>query len=127
MFLLTNGTQIGAAEKQILPFGNIASKFNSVYFVIQDFQEIINAQDKDVAETIRELNYFSKKYFSDSNKEILLLHENPIYNMVVATIQSSNIKQQTDEVGFWNDLSKFSYLRNKNTDEIIKQIIKSFK
>ena len=127
LFLLTNGTQIGAAEKQILPFGNIASKFNSVYFVIQDFQEIINAQDKDVAETIRELNYFSKKYFSDSNKEILLLHENPIYNMVVATIQSNNIEQQTDEVGIWNDLSKFSYLRNENTDEIIKQIIKSFK
>ena len=126
-FVLVNATQIGAAEKQIYPiikFGMIPVDVK-VTFVIQDFAEIIAT--KDVCGSLTELKEFINKDLNRNDIGILLVHNNPIYNLAIAAIQESEIALQSDSINIANDLkSRFGYLYEDESYDVIHDILKAF-
>lgn len=132
VYILVNATQFGAAMSEIskLKLQNCVTRLDHVYFVIQDFQEIINGDS--VVETLTNVlsirNYQGGKVICSCN--VLLLHDNPIYNLAAAEAQTIGCTKQYDEIRILNSLqTKFGFLfprdraTRNNVETIILQII----
>ena len=113
VFVLVNATQFGSAMSEISRFklSNMLNSNSTLYFVVQDFNEIMNGNS--VSETLdniigikqkRELNiHCTCKY--------LLLHDNPIYNLAAVEAQAIGCTTQFDEMAILDKLQKgFNYL-----------------
>lgn len=117
--ILVNATQIGAALSEISRYKvtNILKANDDLYFVIQDFNEIINGNS--VSETIDNVVGIKRQLgISNTKVKYLLLHDNPIYNLAAAEAQSAGCTTQFDEIKILNDLQKrFNYLLPQNKSE----------
>ena len=95
-----------------------------VLFVVQDFAEAIAT--KDVDGVLTELRDFIK---NDLNRcdDILLVHNNPIYNLAIAAIQETGLSLQSDSISIASDLkSRFGYLYDEESNNVIHDMLKSF-
>jgi GTPase Era involved in 16S rRNA processing len=130
IYVLVNASQIGAAKNEIarLTLSNVLRGEDTLYFVIQDFNEIINGNS--VSETLD--NVIAMKNDLGLKKGLsckyLLVHDNPIYNLVAVESQYCNCKTHSDETRVLYDLqNKFSHLfpkERKETEKILSVIIK---
>ena len=126
ILILVNATQIGSAEKQIYPLltTGVIPEAMKVLFVVQDFAEVIAT--KDVGGVLTELRDFIK---NDLNRcdDILLVHNNPIYNLAIAAIQETGLSLQSDSISIASDLkSRFGYLYDEESNNVIHDMLKSF-
>ena len=126
ILILVNATQIGSAEKQIYPLltTGVIPEAMKVLFVVQDFAEAIAT--KDVGGVLTELRDFIK---NDLNRcdDILLVHNNPIYNLAIAAIQETGLSLQSDSISIASDLkSRFGYLYDEESNNVIHDMLKSF-
>ena len=126
ILILVNATQIGSAEKQIYPLltTGVIPEAMKVLFVVQDFAEAIAT--KDVDGVLTELRDFIK---NDLNRcdDILLVHNNPIYNLAIAAIQETGLSLQSDSIFIASDLkSRFGYLYDEESNNVIHDMLKSF-
>ena len=126
VFILINGTQVGAAEKPLYSLTSQACirKDSAVFWVVQDFQEIINA--KEAYGLIQELISFERTYFPEKRIKILLSHQNPIYNLAIAALQEKKKRLHTDNVEILDELKSLHYLHDEASKDIIHDIIKAF-
>ena len=125
--VLVNATQIGSAEKQIYPLikSEMIPNDVKVIFVIQDFAEIIAT--KDIVGSLTELKEFINEDLNRKDIGILLVHNNPIYNLAIAAIQESGISLQSDSINIANDLkSRFGYLYEDESYDVIHDMLKAF-
>lgn len=125
--VLVNATQIGSAEKQIYPLikYGVISGDTKLIFVIQDFAEII--ETKDIEGSLTELKEFINEDLNRKDIGILLVHNNPIYNLAIAAIQESGIALQSDSINIANDLkSRFGYLYEDESYDVIHDMLKAF-
>lgn len=133
IYVLVNASQIGAAKNEIsrLTLSNVLREEDTLYFVIQDFNEIINGNS--VSETLD--NVIAMKNDLGLKKGLsckyLLVHDNPIFNLVAVESQYCNCKTHSDETRVLYDLqNKFSHLfpkeipERKETEKILSVIIK---
>ena len=123
MFILVNAIQQGAAKKQIMNIKSMFGKQDKIYFVAQDFQEILTA---DAVDEMLENMCDLVKEFNNYDCKVLFCHENPIYNLAAAETQIRKIHTMQESVETLNALqTRFGYLLpNKiKQSEILKQII----
>lgn len=82
MFILVNAIQFGAAQKQIyeLELDKKLTDDDFVFWVVQDFQELINCDD--VAEGLACMVELQKQKAFNFKSVIWLVHQNPIFNLV---------------------------------------------
>lgn len=133
VIILVNATQIGAALSEIsrLKISSFLNNNDTLLFVIQDFNEIINGNS--VAESLDNfvaLKRHRKLRINAIPCRFLLLHDNPIYNLVAVEAQTVGCTTQYDEIKILDDLQKkLGYLlpqdksmRNK-VEAIIRIII----
>ena len=120
IYVLVNASQIGAAKNEIsrLTLSNVLREEDTLYFVIQDFNEIINGNS--VSETMD--NVIAMKNDLGLKKGLsckyLLVHDNPIFNLVAVESQYCNCKTHSDETRVLSDLQKkFSHLFPKESSE----------
>lgn len=125
IFLLVNATQYGAARKQIASSGikSFLNMEDNMFFVVQDFQEIIIANDvENSIDNMIEL----QNDFPNIHSKILFNHENPIYNLAALEIQTKKNKLFVDSVETIRVLQeKFRYLFSDkaNQTKILNSII----
>ena len=128
VFVLVNATQFGAAMSEIARFklSSILSNTTTLYFVVQDFNEIMNGNS--VSETLDNIIGMKKKRELDicCTCKYLLLHDNPIYNLAAAEAQAVGCATQFDETTFFHNLERFSYLlpQDKSMRNITKSTIR---
>lgn len=112
VYVLVNATQIGAALNEISRYKvkNLLSTNDELFFVIQDFNEIMNGNS--VSETLDNIIGIKRSLDIGNTKvRYLLLHDNPIYNLAAAEAQAVGCTTQFDEIKILNDLQKkFNYL-----------------
>ncbi len=113
IFILVNATQFGAAQKEIaaLKLKDDTGSTDAIYFVIQDFHEIMNGGSVD--ETLDNINGMKSHGIMGTRQsvKVMLLHDNPLYNMAVAEAQTTGCSKQSDEIRILHDLQcKFRYL-----------------
>ena len=112
VYVLVNATQIGAALNEISRYKvkNLLSTNDELFFVIQDFNEIMNGDS--VSETLDNVIGIKRSLDIGNTKvRYLLLHDNPIYNLAAAEAQAVGCTTQFDEIKILNDLQKkFNYL-----------------
>ena len=121
VFVLINAIQFGAAMSEIfkLKLGNIIRRMDRLYLVVQDFNEIMNGDC--VSETLDNvLGLRNRKELKmRCSTSIMLLHDNPVYNMAAVEAQVTGCTQQYDEIRILNNLqTKFPYLFPK--DKLIR-------
>ena len=121
VFVLINAIQFGAAMSEIfkLKLGNIIRRMDRLYLVVQDFNEIMNGDC--VSETLDNvLGLRNRKELNmRCSTSIMLLHDNPVYNMAAVEAQVTGCTQQYDEIRILNNLqTKFPYLFPK--DKLIR-------
>lgn len=127
VLILVNATQIGSAEKQIYPLltNGVIPETIKVLFVVQDFAEVIAT--KDVGGVLTELRDFIKNDLNRCDIDILLVHNNPIYNLAIAAIQETGLSLQSDSIFIASDLkSRFGYLYDEESNNVIHDMLKSF-
>ena len=126
VFILFNGTQIGSAERYLYSISECVKDRSDIrlFWVVQDFQEVINAQD--IEGCLCELKCFAEDSFPELNIKFLLVHENPLYNLALSAIQEKDSLSQTDSVEVINDLGLVSYLEEYQSKDIIHDILKAF-
>lgn len=112
VYVLVNATQIGATLNEISRYKvkNLLSTNDELFFVVQDFNEIMNGNS--VSETLDNVIGI-KRSLDIGNTKVwyLLLHDNPIYNLAAAEAQAVGCTTQFDEIKILNDLQKkFNYL-----------------
>ena len=117
VFVLVNAIQFGAAMSEIfkLKLGNIIRRMDRLYLVVQDFNEIMNGDC--VSETLDNvLGLRNRKELNmRCSTSIMLLHDNPVYNMAAVEAQVTGCTQQYDEIRILNNLqTKFPYLFPKD-------------
>ena len=117
IFILLNAIQFGAALKDFakLNISKILSKHDILFFVVQDFQEIINGNA--VKETLENLKAIKRKKELDINGKyrILLQHDNPVFNLAAVEAQVIGCTKQSDEIKIINLIqSHFGYLLPKD-------------
>ena len=112
VYVLVNATQIGAAMNEISRFKvkNLLSRNDELFFVIQDFNEVMNGDS--VSETLDNVIGIKRSLGIGNTKvRYLLLHDNPIYNLAATEAQTVGCTTQFDEIKILNDLQKkFGYL-----------------
>lgn len=120
ILILVNATQFGAALTEIAKSKilRLIDKSDKVTMVVQDFQEILNGNSVD--ETLG--NMISIRNNKDLSKNvsynIMLLHDNPLYNLVAAEAQATRCLHQSDEIRIIHDIqTKFPYLLPRNKSE----------
>lgn len=103
IFIMVNAIQIGAAEKQIrdLQLEKYIKKTDYVFWVIQDFEEIINGNN--VEEGLRQLKAFSKTYMEYVRSVIWIVHPNPLYNLTFLQYQEeekTTLKEESEFLAY---------------------------
>lgn len=109
VFILVNATQIGAALNEIsrLRISDFLNDKDTLYFVVQDFNEIINGNS--VSESLGNITALKRHrdlHISNVSCKYLLLHDNPIYNLAAAEAQTMGCATQYDEIKILDDLQK---------------------
>jgi hypothetical protein len=123
IYILVNAHQDGSAKNQIdkLKLKDVLHLSDRVFFVVQEFDSIINAGD----ETIKELRDIMLGYFDTfeitANKGLILINDdNPLYNLAFIESQLNPCTGLSDETDLMNNLkSKFSFL---SSPEMLKNI-----
>ena len=89
---------------------NLLSRNDELFFVIQDFNEVMNGDS--VSETLDNVIGIKRSLGIGNTKvRYLLLHDNPIYNLAATEAQTVGCTTQFDEIKILNDLQKkFGYL-----------------
>lgn len=133
VFILISALQHGHALSQLVnsQIKEFIKKSDNLYIVVQDFQEIVNAQV--VYEALTSLRIIESKLGFDSKPTFLIMHSNPVYNL--AAIETQQKKKlgativQNDELTILNSLQKssFGFLCSTLDSESIISIIKSLK
>ncbi len=133
VFILISALQHGHALSQLVnsQIKEFIKKSDNLYIVVQDFQEIVNAQV--VYEALTSLRIIESKLGFDSKPTFLIMHSNPVYNL--AAIETQQKKKlgativQNDEQTILNSLQKssFGFLCSTLDSESIISIIKSLK
>jgi hypothetical protein len=132
VFILISALQHGHALSQLVnsQIKEFIKKSDNLYIVVQDFQEIVNAQV--VYEALTSLRIIESKLGFDSKPTFLIMHSNPVYNL--AAIETQERKKlgdtivQNDELAILHSLqrSSFGFLCSSPLDsERIISIIKS--
>lgn len=110
LFVLVNATQFGAALSEI--DGLKLNEFglnDHIYFVIQDFQETINGES--VTETLENMKSIPSVLNLLQDSHILILHDNPIYNLVAVEAQTLKRCTMQDEINIIKNLqNRFPFL-----------------
>ncbi len=126
MFFLINAIQIGAAIKQLneLRLSELLTNGDSLFFVIQDFREVITGEDVEgVISKMKNITTQLKMCFK--SQLILAVHENPIYNLALIESQLSQSKTHNDEIKTLNNLHKrFHFLINEEVEKTLATIIR---
>lgn len=126
MFFLINAIQIGAAIKQLneLRLSELLTNGDSLFFVIQDFREVITGEDVEgVISNMKNITTQLKMSFK--SQLILAVHENPIYNLALIESQLSQSKTHNDEIKTLNNLHKrFHFLINEEVEKTLATIIR---
>lgn len=130
VFLLVNATQIGSALSEIsrLKISYFLNKKDILFLVIQDFNEIINGNS--VAESLDNiiaLKQYRELHINTISCKLLLLHNNPIYNLAAVEAQAVGCATHADEVNIFNNLQKgFGYLlpQDKSMRNIVETTIR---
>ena len=128
IYILVNATQIGAALSEISrsKVKSFIKCDDGLFFVIQDFNEIINGNS--VSETLdNTIGIKQQLGINNANVKYFLLHDNPIYNLAAAEAQAIGCTTQADESKILNDLQKkFRYLipRNKSSRNFVEATIR---
>lgn len=80
-FILFNLTQYGSARNQVakLHLDEVLTKQDYIIWVVQDFGELLNADN--VVEGLTRMLEFSEKISAVCDSKIYLLHENPAYSI----------------------------------------------
>ena len=113
VFVLVNATQFGSAMSEIARFklSNMLNSNSTLYFVVQDFNEIMNGNS--VSETLDNIIGIKQKRELNirCTCKYLLLHDNPIYNLAAVEAQAIGCTTQFDETAIFDKLQKrFNYL-----------------
>lgn len=97
-FILTNAIQYGSALKQIYDSGikAVIKSNDKLYFVVQDMEEVIKGGC--LKETISNMLMINKQLDIPHSANIILMHENPIYNLAAMEAQSVGCSTQSDEI-----------------------------
>ena len=133
VFILISALQHGHALSQLAnsQLKKFIRKSDNLYIVVQDFQEIVNAQV--VNEALTSLRLIESKLSFESKPAFLIMHSNPVYNL--AALETQQKKKlgativQNDEQTILNSLQKssFGFLCSTLDSESIISIIKSLK
>lgn len=130
VFVLVNATQYGAAMNEISKFKlpNILTRSDRLIFVVQDFNEIINGNS--VEETLDNISGIKGELKIYCPCNVLLLHDNPIYNLVAVEAQRTGCSHHYDEIRILDAIQKkFHFLmphdqsRRNLTETTIRTII----
>ena len=134
VFILINALQHGHALSQLANchLNKFIRKSDNLYIVVQDFQEIVNAQViNDALTSLKSIEY---KIELKTRPTFLIMHSNPVYNL--AALETQHRKQngnpivQNDELTILNSLrqSSFGFLCSSSSEsKIIISIIQSLK
>ena len=112
VFILISALQYGQALNQLDKCykNKLIRKTDHLYLIVQDFQEIINAQV--IQEALTSLKSIQTKLGLQPQPTIMILHENPTYNLAALETQQRKrqcIKMvQNDELAILNSLQKSS-------------------
>lgn len=134
VFILISALQYGQALNQLDKCykNKLIHKSEHLYIVVQDFQEIINAQV--IHEVLTSLKSVQTELDLKIQPTIMILHENPIYNL--AALETQHKKRQcmnivqNDELAILNSLQKSSLgclCASPAESKNVMSIIKSFK
>ncbi len=134
VFVLISALQHGHALSQLAncQINKFIRKSDNLYIVVQDFQEIVNAQV--VSEAINSLRLVESILCFQSKPTFLIMHSNPAYNL--AALETQHRKKlgttivQNDELAILHCLqnSSFGFFCSSPKDaKIINSIINSLK
>ena len=134
VFILISVLQNGQAVNQLAKCykNRLIHKSDHLYIVVQDFQEIINAQV--IHEALTSLKSIQTELGLQAQPTIMILHENPIYNL--AALETQYRKRecvkivQNDELAILNSLQNSSLgclCVSPTESNNVMSIIKSFK
>ena len=134
VFILISALQNGQALNQIAKCykNKLMRKSDNLHIVVQDFQEIINAQV--IHEALTSLMSIHTELGLQEQPKIMILHENPIYNLTA--IETQHRKRQcmkivqNDELAILSSLQKSSLgclCASPAESKNVMSIIKSFK
>lgn len=133
VFVLISALQHGHALSQLAnsQIKKFIRKSDNLYIVVQDFQEIVNAQV--VNEALTSLRIIESKLSFQSRPTYFIMHSNPVYNL--AALETQHRKKlgativQNDEQSILNSLQKSSFgflcsspLESKQIISIIKSL-----
>ncbi len=124
-FCLFNALQYGAAMKAIQDshICDVINRFHSVNWVIQDLDEIRNAGEGSVRDSIRNMLRIRQEFGILPAGSIMISDENPVYQLAAIQIQQHTTLTHTDEISLLNDLnSAFPFFMKKGTDRTINEI-----
>ena len=124
LIIMINGTQPGAAKKQIKELlSKTISQKKELIFVIQDLLEVINGED--LSGSLRDLYIF---FNSLKLKGYILLpfHSNPIYSIAMWESHRRRISTHSEEMKLRSEMeNKLIYLLEYNSPQIIADILRS--
>lgn len=134
IFILVSALQNGQVLNQLANCykNKLISKFDNLYIVVQDFQEILNAQV--INEALANLRTIKTELNLQIQPTIMILHENPVYNLAALETQQKKRQclnlVQNDELTILGSLQKSSFgclCASPAESKNIMSIIKSFK
>lgn len=108
VFVLISALQLGNALSQLANYhlNKFIHKTDKLYIVVQDFQEIMNAQV--INEAISSLRIIESELGLQTNPIFMILHDNPIYNLAALETQYGKNQGISDEITILNNLQKSS-------------------
>ena len=96
-----------------------------MYFVVQDFGELITGEG--VKEAVNQMTLIGGKLSFDLPYKIMLNHPNPIYTLAAAELQLGDEIIMADKTKLIKELQeKFSYLCGAKESKIINEIAEGF-
>lgn len=125
VLIMLNATQSGAAKKQVKPLidqlAKNSIKPNSVVFIIQDLEEVVEGGDlRGSMQDIR--GFLNNNSLGDSM--LLPNHRNPIYALALYERYQRH-KLHAEEMSILSTLrSRFSYFFEEKTEEIIADLLR---
>ena len=126
LFILVNATQIGAATKQLneLRLSESITEKDNMFFLIQDFKEVITGDDVEgVLSNMKSI--YLRLDLTIKSQMILVVHENPIFNLAIVETQLYGNKVHKDELIILNNLrDKFQFLTDESTDKTLSIILR---
>lgn len=128
VFVLFNATQFGSGLNDVNRIGLVRffSKNDSVYFVVQDFAELIVGEG--IKEGIKNMLSIGEKLSLKKEYQILVNHSNPVYNLLIGELQRHPCVTHTDEIALLNSIQqRFPYLRSPKIDKYLSEIMAGFR